>query len=104
MTDKFPNQPLDRDKANRMFSYMDSIDEVWNDLEFYGVAEGVVYVTMNGRGDITRVEITPAELYPENADRLSRLILEAIDSAKEELQYAERERIMLIPEDLRLGC
>ena len=104
MPNNSPQVPLDHDKAARMQTYMETIDDVWDDLEFYGVAEGVVYVTMNGKREITRLEITPTELYPENASRLAELILRAIDSAKEEIDYAEAERIMLIPEDLRLGC
>ena len=96
--------PPDRDKAKRMLAYMENIDAVWDELEFYGVADGAVYVTMNGRREITRLEIMPAELYPENANRLSSLILRAIADAEEEIDYAESERIMLIPEDLRLGC
>ncbi len=62
---------------------MEDIDNAFNDLLFYGTANGMVFVTINGKRKILNIEITPNELYSENADRLHQLVLEATASANE---------------------
>ena len=51
------------------------------------------------------VEINPSELYPENAERLQQLIVEAIREANEDATITEEQYSWaFISEDLCLGC
>lgn len=93
-----------QEKAKRMLHYLDNIDRTFDDFLFYGVADGVVFVTLNGKREILNIEIAPSEQYPENEERLQALILEAIANAIEEVNHADAERILFLPEDLCLGC
>ena len=55
--------------------------------------------------ELLRMEIDPKELYPENADRLQKLIVEAVREAVEDATITEEQYSWaFISEDLCLGC
>lgn len=92
-------------RLHRFHDELENMTDNMENMEYYGSAEGVVFATVNGRHELLRVEITPAELYPENAERLQRLIVEAIRNAHEEATITEEQYSWaFISEDLCLGC
>ena len=94
-----------KSRIARFSDELDSMTHNMESMEYYGSAEGVVFATVNGKHELLRVEITPAELYPENAERLQRLIVEAIRDANEEATVTEEQYSWaFISEDLCLGC
>lgn len=87
------------------FAYeLETMTEQMEALEYYGSAEGLVYARISGKGELLGVEITPSELYPENAQRLQQLILEAVQDAHRELELTRQSSLDFISEDLALGC
>ena len=89
----------------RFSDELDSMTDNMQNMEYYGSAEGVVFATVNGKHELLGVEINPSELYPENAERLQRLIVEAIRDANEEATVTEEQYSWaFISEDLCLGC
>ena len=89
----------------RFSDELDSMTDNMESMEYYGSAEGVVFATVNGRHELLHVEIDPKELYPENAKRLQKLIVEAIRDANEEATITEEQYSWaFISEDLCLGC
>lgn len=99
---------MDAYTENRLKRFSDELDNITSNMEnmeYYGSAEGVVFATVNGKHELLRVEITPSELYPENAERLQCLIVEAIREAHEEATITEEQYSWaFISEDLCLGC
>ena len=99
---------MDAYTENRLKRFSDELDNITSNMEnmeYYGSAEGVVFATVNGKHELLRVEITPSELYPENAERLQQLIVEAIREAHEEATITEEQYSWaFISEDLCLGC
>ena len=89
----------------RFSDELDSMTDNMQNMEYYGSAEGVVFATVNGKRELLRMEIDPKELYPENAERLQRLIVEAIHEAIEDATITEEQYSWaFISEDLCLGC
>lgn len=99
---------MDEYTKNRTKRFTDELENMTNAMEameYYGSAGGVVFAAVNGRHELLRVEITPKELYPENAERLQALIVEAIRDAHEEATIVEEQYSWgFISEDLALGC
>lgn len=99
---------MDAYTENRIKRFTDELENMTDNMtnmEYYGSAEGVVFATVNGKKELLHVEIDPKELYPENADRLQRLIVEAISNAIEEATVTEEQYSWaFISEDLCLGC
>ena len=99
---------MDSYTENRLKRFSDELENMTDNMtnmEYYGSAEGVVFATVNGKKELLRVEIDPKELYPENAERLQRLIVEAIREAVEEATVVEEQYSWaFISEDLCLGC
>ena len=99
---------MDSYTENRIKRFSDELEnmtDTMTNMEYYGTAEGVVFATVNGKKELLAVEIDPKELYPENAERLQRLIVEAIRSANEEATVTEEQYSgAFISEDLCLGC
>ena len=93
-----------RSRTERFLNELGSMTDTMENLEYFGSAEGVVFASVNGKHELQSIEITPTELYPENAERLQRLILEAIRDAHEEASTAEQYSCFFISEDLCLGC
>ncbi len=99
---------MDSYTENRIKRFSDELEnmtDTMTNMEYYGTAEGVVFATVNGKKELLAVEIDPKELYPENADRLQTLIVEAVRSAIEEATVTEEQYSWaFISEDLCLGC
>ena len=99
---------MDSYTENRIKRFSDELENMTDNMtnmEYYGSAEGVVFATVNGKKELLRMEIDPKELYPENADRLQRLIVEAIHQAIEDAAITEEQYSWaFISEDLCLGC
>ena len=99
---------MDSYTENRLKRFSDELESMtdnMSNMEYYGSAEGVVFATVNGKKELLRMEIDPKELYPENAERLQRLIVEAIREAVEEATVVEEQYSWaFISEDLCLGC
>ena len=99
---------MDAYTENRIKRFTDELENMTDNMtnmEYYGSAEGVVFATVNGKKELLGVEIDPKELYPENADRLQKLIVEAIGNAIEEVTVTEEQYSWaFISEDLCLGC
>ena len=99
---------MDSYTENRIKRFSDELENMTENMtgmEHYGSAEGVVFATVNGKKELLGVEIDPKELYPENAERLQRLIVEAIREAIEEATIVEEQYSWaFISEDLCLGC
>lgn len=93
-----------RIRTERFVNELDNMTSNMENLEYFGSAEGVVFASVNGRRELLSVEISPSELYPENAERLQTLIVEAIKDANCEVDVAEQYIIGFISEDLALGC
>ena len=94
-----------KSRIARFSDELDSMTDNMESMEYYGSAEGVVFATVNGKHELLRVEITPAELYPENADRLQKLIVAAVHEAIEDATITEEQYSWaFISEDLCLGC
>ena len=92
-------------RLHRFNDELENMTDTMETMEYYGSAEGVVFATVNGKHELLRVEITPSELYPENAERLQRLIVEAIRDAHEDATITEEQYSWaFISEDLCLGC
>ena len=92
-------------RLHRFNDELENMTDTMETMEYYGSAEGVVFATVNGKHELLRVEITPSELYPENAERLQRLIVEAIRDAHEDATNTEEQYSWaFISEDLCLGC
>ena len=99
---------MDSYTENRIKRFSDELENMTENMtgmEHYGSAEGVVFATVNGKKELLGVEIDPKELYPENAERLQRLIVEAIRDAHEEASITEEQYSWaFLSEDLCLGC
>ena len=99
---------MDSYTENRLLRFNDELENMTDNMksmEYYGSAEGVVFATVNGKHELLRVEIDPRELYPENAERLQRLIVEAILEAHEDASITEEQYSWaFLSEDLCLGC
>ena len=99
---------MDSYTENRIKRFSDELENMTDNMtnmEYYGSAEGVVFATVNGKKELLHVEIDPKELYPENAERLQKLIVEAIGNAIEEATVTEEQYSWaFISEDLCLGC
>lgn len=99
---------MDSYTENRIKRFSDELEnmtDTMTNMEYYGTAEGVVFATVNGKKELLSVEIDPKELYPENADRLQQLIVEAVRNAVEEATITEEQYSWaFISEDLCLGC
>ena len=99
---------MDAYTENRIKRFTDELENMTDNMtnmEYYGSAEGVVFATVNGKKELLSVEIDPKELYPENAQRLQKLIVEAIGNAIEEVTVTEEQYSWaFISEDLCLGC
>lgn len=92
-------------RTKRFLNELDSITDSMETMEYYGSAEGVVFAAVNGKHELLRVEIAPTELYPENAERLQKMIVDAIKEAHEEATYTEENYSWaFLSEDLCLGC
>ena len=92
-------------RTKRFLSELDSMTDAMERMEYYGSAEGAVFAAVNGKHELLSVEFDPKELYPENAQRLQRLIVEAIRDAHEEARIVEEQYSWgFISEDLALGC
>ena len=99
---------MDSYTENRLKRFSDELENMTDNMtsmEYYGSAEGVVFATVNGKKELLGIEIDPKELYPENAERLQKLILEAVCNAIEEATITEEQSSWaFISEDLCLGC
>ena len=99
---------MDSYTENRIKRFSDELENMTDNMtnmEYYGSAEGVVFATVNGKKELLRVEIDPKELYPENAERLQKLIVAAIAEAVEDATITEEHYSWaFISEDLCLGC
>ena len=99
---------MDTYTENRIKRFTDELENMTDNMtnmEYYGSAEGAVFATVNGKKELLHVEIDPKELYPENAERLQKLIVEAIGNAIEEATVTEEQYSWaFISEDLCLGC
>ena len=99
---------MDAYTENRIKRFSDELENMTDNMtnmEYYGSAEGVVFAAVNGKKELLRVEIDPKELYPENADRLQKLIVEAVREAVEDATITEEQYSWaFISEDLCLGC
>ena len=99
---------MDAYTENRIKRFTDELENMTDsmtNMEYYGSAEGVVFATVNGKKELLHVEIDPKELHPENAERLQKLIVEAIGNAIEEATVTEEQYSWaFISEDLCLGC
>lgn len=94
-----------KSRLDRFTDELENMTDNMVNLEYYGGAEGVVFATVNGKKELLKVEIDPAELYPENAERLQSLIVRAIHDAIEEATVTEEQYSWaFISEDLCLGC
>lgn len=94
-----------KSRLDRFTDELENMTDNMVNLEYYGGAEGVVFATVNGKKELLKVEIDPAELYPENAERLQLLIVKAIYDAIEEATVTEEQYSWaFISEDLCLGC
>lgn len=92
-------------RLERFTDELNSMTENMTSMEYYGSAEGAVFATVNGKRELLRVEIDPKELYPENAERLQQMIVEAIRDAIEEATVTEEQYSWaFLSEDLCLGC
>lgn len=92
-------------RLERFTDELNSMTENMTSMEYYGSAEGAVFATVNGKRELLRVEIDPKELYPENAERLQQMIVEAIRDAMEEATVTEEQYSWaFLSEDLCLGC
>ena len=92
-------------RLHRFNDELENMTDTMETMEYYGSAEGVVFATVNGKHELLRVENTPSELNPENAERLQRLIVEAIRDAHEDATITEEQYSWaFISEDLCLGC
>ena len=99
---------MDSYTENRIKRFSDELENMTDNMtsmEYYGSAEGIVFATVNGKKELLGIEIDPKELYPENAERLQKLILEAVGNAIEEATITEEQYSWaFISEDLCLGC
>lgn len=99
---------MDAYTENRIKRFSDELENMTDNMlgmEYYGSAEGVVFATVNGKKELLGIEIDPKELYPENAERLQKLIVEAVGNAIEEATVTEEQYSWaFISEDLCLGC
>ena len=92
-------------RIKRFSDELENMTDNMTSMEYYGSAEGVVFATVNGKKELLGIEIDPKELYPENAERLQELILEAVGNAIEEATITEEQYSWaFISEDLCLGC
>lgn len=92
-------------RLDRFTDELESMTDNMVNMEYYGSAEGVVFATVNGKKELLKVEIDPVELYPENAERLQKLIVEAIRDAIEDATVTEEQYSWaFLSEDLCLGC
>ena len=90
---------MDAYTENRLKRFSDELDNITSNMEnmeYYGSAEGVVFATVNGKHELLRVEITPSELYPENAERLQALFPMGIISEPEN-SLQKRNTLALYP-------
>ena len=92
-------------RIKRFSDELENMTDNMTSMEYYGSAEGIVFATVNGKKELLGIEIDPKELYPENAERLQKLILEAVGNAIEEATITEEQYSWaFISEDLCLGC
>ena len=81
-------------KAQEFQSKMAGIQEEMADIEITGFSGGdMVQVTLNGKGEASKIKIDPALVVPEDSEILEDLILLAFNSAKGKAEKAMQEKM-----------
>ncbi len=81
-------------KAKEMQEKMQKIQEEVASLQVTGTSGGgLVNITLNGKNIITKIEIDPSLLKPEEAEILEDLIMAAYNEAKTKIETAIEEKL-----------
>ncbi|EJF78095.1 YbaB/EbfC family nucleoid-associated protein [Bartonella birtlesii] len=90
-------------KAKEMQEKMQKIQEEVASLQVTGTSGGgLVNITLNGKNIITKIEIDPSLLKPEEAEILEDLIMAAYNEAKTKIETAIEEKTKNITAGLPL--
>ena len=90
-------------QAQQMQSKMEEMQEALSRMEMTGEAgAGLVRLTLNGKGEIRRLEIDPKVVDPSDTEMLQDLIIAAHRAAKEKVEAASASEMQKITGGLQL--